>query len=269
MPAASADAIQPRRPIPILMYHQVAPAPLKASPFTPLVVPPERFAQHMHLLCTLGLRGLSMRQLEPYLAGQLSGRVVGITFDDGYVGCLEHAAPVLRTYGFSATCYMVSGHVGGTNAWDEALGLPSQPLMDASQLRAWVDAGHDLGAHTRQHVRLLRVDEAIARDEIVGCRQELEKRTQCEVRHFAYPYGEYAPQHLAMVREAGFLTATTNVAQRVTGTHGALELPRFAVFSDTTLTQLALRVGFGAERLRELRRAMQRLTAPWRAGRPA
>jgi peptidoglycan/xylan/chitin deacetylase (PgdA/CDA1 family) len=256
----------PRQPIPILMYHEVGPPPAAGSALASLFTPPERFAQQMRLLGALGFRALSMAALEPYLRGEAQGRVVGLTLDDGYRGCIEHVLPVLNTYGFSATCYVVSAQLGKTNAWDEALGLPSQPLMDAQALRTWIAAGQDVGGHTRHHVRLLRTDDDRARDEIAGCRHELEDLLQAPVRHFSYPYGEYGPQHLALAREAGWVTATTNVARRVTQRDALHALPRFAVFNDTSLTRLAWHVSFGTERLREWLRSVQHGTQPTRAG---
>nr|MDQ6882249.1 polysaccharide deacetylase family protein [Pseudomonadota bacterium] len=96
------------RPIPILTYHQVDRPPPRGVPYRGLVVAPDAFARQMALLRMLGYRGLSMTALEPYLRGDQAGKVVGITLDDGYVNNLEHALPVLRRHGFSATCYIVS-----------------------------------------------------------------------------------------------------------------------------------------------------------------
>lgn len=112
-----------RSPIPILTYHQVEAPPVRGTPYRSLVVSPGAFARQMGLLRLLGYRGLSMSALLPYLRGEAVGKVVGITLDDGYVNNLEHALPVLRHNGFSATCYIVSGQVGGTNAWDAAKGV--------------------------------------------------------------------------------------------------------------------------------------------------
>jgi peptidoglycan/xylan/chitin deacetylase (PgdA/CDA1 family) len=107
------------RPIPILMYHQIDASPPKGTPLRGLTVTPERFARQMGLLRLLGYRGLSMTELEPYLRCELTGKVVGITFDDGYQNNLEHALPVLQRNGFSATCYAVSDPFEGRNAWDD------------------------------------------------------------------------------------------------------------------------------------------------------
>jgi peptidoglycan/xylan/chitin deacetylase (PgdA/CDA1 family) len=47
------------------------------------------------------------------------GKVVGITFDDGYLENLDNALPILRVNGFTATCYAVSSMIGGTKLWDK------------------------------------------------------------------------------------------------------------------------------------------------------
>ncbi|NBS95842.1 MAG: polysaccharide deacetylase family protein, partial [Betaproteobacteria bacterium] len=61
--------------IPILMYHQIAQPGVRGTPLRGLVVSPWMFAQQMLALRILGYRGLSMRELEPYLSGERSGRV--------------------------------------------------------------------------------------------------------------------------------------------------------------------------------------------------
>ena len=56
--------------IPILMYHQIDVPPPSGTPLRGLVVSPDSFARQMWLLKCLGYRGLSMRDLEPYLEGK-------------------------------------------------------------------------------------------------------------------------------------------------------------------------------------------------------
>jgi peptidoglycan/xylan/chitin deacetylase (PgdA/CDA1 family) len=235
------------RPIPILTYHQIDTPPPQGAPFRSLVVSPAAFASQMALLKTLGYQGMSMSRLEPYLRGEKSGKVVGITLDDGYVNNLEQALPVLQRCGFSATCYIVSGQLGGLNIWDRAKGVAPQSLMDARQLKAWLAGGQEVGAHTRSHVDLLRADDACAREEIAGCKRDLERSLDAEVRHFCYPYGTHRPEHAAMVREAGYATATTTQRGRARASDDLFELPRVPVLRTTPRPLLWLKLATAYE----------------------
>ena len=134
--------------IPILMYHQIGERVSPGAPFRGLVVHPAAFRRQMAFMHLLGYRGLSMSALLPYLEGKAQGKVFGITFDDGYLNNLELALPVLDRYGFSATCYAVSGMLGQTNAWDIPQGVPQVPLMTAQELNEWIGRG-------RKWVRIL------------------------------------------------------------------------------------------------------------------
>ena len=193
----------------ILMYHQIDASPARGTPLRGLTVTPSGFARQMGLLRLLGYRGVSMTELEPFLRGEAKGKVVGITFDDGYRNNLEHALPVLQRNGFTATCYAVSAPREGRNTWDESIGVPQKPLFTPADMRAWVNAGMDLGAHTRHHTDLTQLEPEQARDEIAGCKHELQDITGKEVRHFCYPYGRYTAEHVQMVRQSGYVTATT------------------------------------------------------------
>jgi len=81
--------------IPILMYHSIQ-TPHDNEVMRSLHVKPASFARQMWLLSKLGYVGLSMRELQPYLEGKEQGKVVGITFDDGYLNNLTAAAPILK-----------------------------------------------------------------------------------------------------------------------------------------------------------------------------
>lgn len=229
-------------PVPILTYHQIAETPPKGTPYRSLVVAPEDFARQMRFLRLLGYQGLSMAGLMPYLRGEKTGKVVGITFDDGYLNNLTHALPALQRNGFSATCYIVSQLTGRTNEWDRDIGIPPSPLMDADQLRQWVAGGQEIGAHTRHHVHLNALDAAACDAEIADCKQELEAIVGSAVNHFCYPYGEYEARHADIARDAGYLTATTTQRSRCHAGEDLLRLPRVPVMRRTSLLALWLKL---------------------------
>jgi peptidoglycan/xylan/chitin deacetylase (PgdA/CDA1 family) len=228
--------------IPILMYHQIDVPPPSGTPLRGLVVSPGSFARQMWLLRLLGYRGLSMRDLEPYLKGERQGKVVGITFDDGYQNNLHNALPVLKRHGFTATCYAVSNMIGGTNSWDRGL-VAEKRLMTGDDWRTWLKGGMEIGSHTRTHADLNQLTAEQAREQIAGSKQELEDALGCEVRHFCYPYGRFSAEHSRMVQEAGYVTATTTRRGRAQLTDSRLTLPRVLVAQATHLVHFALKIG--------------------------
>lgn len=228
--------------IPILMYHQIDTPPARGTPLRGLVVSPGSFTRQMWLLKLLGYKGLSMRDLEPYLKGERQGRVVGITFDDGYQNNLVNALPVLRKHSFTATCYAVSSMIGGTNSWDRDIGVAEKPLMTTDNWRTWLDSGMDIGSHTRTHADLnkLTTDEAI--DQIANSKKELQDSLGCEVRHFCYPYGRFDAMHRQLVQQAGYVTATTTHRGRVQSGDDLLTLRRVLIARATHPVHFTLKI---------------------------
>jgi peptidoglycan/xylan/chitin deacetylase (PgdA/CDA1 family) len=224
--------------IPILTYHQIADTPPKGTPFRSLCVTPRDFARQMQLLKTLGYQGLSMEGLLPYLKGEKFGKVVGITFDDGYRNNLEHALPVLRAQRFTSTCYVVSQQIGATNQWDLEVGIPQVPLMSKEELLSWIGEGQEIGAHTRNHLHLSRLVTKQASIEISQCKAELESILETPVNHFCYPYGDFDGRIADLVDLACYTTATTTRRGRCKAGDAYTALPRVPVVRTTTLLAL-------------------------------
>lgn len=227
--------------IPILMYHQIDVPPPRGTPLRGLVVSPRSFARQMRLLRLMGYRGLSMRDLEPYLRGEKHGKVVGLTFDDGYQNNVRNALPVLRRHGFTATCYGVSNMIGGTNSWDRGI-VTEKPLMSLADWLAWRDAGMDIGSHTRTHADLTQLASLQAHEQIADSKQELERALNCEVRHFCYPYGRYDEAHSRLVQEAGYASATTTQRGRVRPGDDPYTLKRVLIARATNLLHFVLKI---------------------------
>ncbi len=199
----------------ILMYHSVE--PYTEDPYR-VTVRPERFERQLRWLRRRGLRGVSMRDLRA--AGDPRG-LVGLTFDDGYADFVTRVMPALRRYGFTATVYVVTGEIGGHNAWD-ADG-PRKPLMTADDVRRVADAGVEVGSHTLTHRRLPTVDDAALQDEIGHSRVSLQDIIGGPVDGFCYPYGAAGEREVTMVAKAGYGYACAVGARAFDGPHA---LPR-------------------------------------------
>lgn len=242
---------QNQRPIPILVYHQIDKAPEKGRPFRSLYVAPSAFARQMALLKVLGYTGLSMSALMPYLRGEKTGKVVGITFDDGYLNNLTNALPVLTRHGFSSTCYVVSGLLGQTNVWDEKIGIAQTPLMDEGHLRRWVAGDQELASHTHRHINLLTSTDEDSAADIWKGKTALEAITRTTADHFCYPYGRFEPRHVGMVTDVGFVTATTTRRSRCQPGADPMQLPRVPVVRSTSLPVFWLKIATAYEDRRQ------------------
>jgi len=182
----------------VLMYHGVAD---EADDPNHLCVAPSRFAEQLAWLKRRGLRGVSIGTLvDAMRAGRPRG-LVGITFDDGYVSVLEAALPELRRHGFTATMFIVSGRLGGSNEWDEG---PRWPLMSAGQVRELAAAGMEIGSHSTTHVRLADLDARQLKAQVGDSKASLADLAGAPVRGFAYPYGSMDAAARLAVRDAGY-----------------------------------------------------------------
>ena len=226
----------------ILTYHQIELAPPPPAAFRSLYVAPDSFARQMRWLKRLGYRGVAMRDLMPYLRGEKVGKVVGLTFDDGYCNNLHSALPVLQDCGFTATCYVISQLLGKTNVWDLANGVRQADLMSPAQIRLWSQAGMEIGAHTQTHCQLTTLSDAHALREISASKEELADRIGQEVEHFCYPYGLYEARHAAMAQSAGYQSATTTRRGKVQPGADLFQLHRIPVVRSTYMPQFLLKL---------------------------
>jgi len=189
----------PLRVRPVLMYHSIS-ASTAPDPHR-LRVHPDRLDRHLRLLRRLGLRGVGLTELLRAQERGAAGRLVALTFDDGYTDFLERALPVLERHGMTSTLYVVAGRMGGANDWDSG---PQLDVMTADQVRAVAAAGHEVGSHTMTHARLAGADPGTLAEEVDGSRRVLQDALQAPVASFCYPYGAYDTAAADAVQAAGY-----------------------------------------------------------------
>ncbi len=80
-------------------------------------------------------------------------------------------------------------------------------LMDWKQLERLIDAGHEIGSHSRTHEILTQLGEASLQDEVTGSRRVLETGLGRTIRSFSYPNGAVDDAVARAVAEAGYRCA--------------------------------------------------------------
>ncbi|MDX1926943.1 MAG: polysaccharide deacetylase family protein [Pirellulaceae bacterium] len=191
-------------PVAILFYHRVADShPNDWSMST------RNFALQLDWLQTnfdiVTLDEAQRRIIAPYN----DRPTIAITFDDGYAENVRTAIPELLRRNLPATYFVSTDYMrtGEPFPHDAARGVPLQPNT-VEDLRNFVAAGIELGAHTKSHANLGAIDDVDQlRDEIVGSLRQLEQWCQVPIRYFSFPYGlpaNTSQKAVDIIREAGF-----------------------------------------------------------------
>jgi len=214
-----------REGMPILTYHKLG-MPPQGVCRKDLYVQLPLFKRQMGELWKNGFCTTQLQGRENFI--QPNNNRLIITFDDGSRTVFQHAMVPLRKLGFTAIQYLVAEHIGGRNEWDTSLGEVEDPLMDESQIRTWLSAGHEIGAHTLTHPHLTHLNRQQAREEITSSKKKLEDMFGIAVQHFCYPYGSWKEWVRDLVEEAGYKTAVTTSPGVCTDVTDPFILPRIS-----------------------------------------
>ncbi len=122
---------------------------------------------------------------------------------------------------------------------EQHTGLDRQrvPAMSAEDLRHIHSRGFGIGGHSVTHPILSRCTAQQANEEIAGAREQLEALIGGKVAAFAYPNGtpgkDFGPEHIDMVRRAGYRFAVTTQRGFATADTPLMQIPRFTPWGPT------------------------------------
>jgi peptidoglycan/xylan/chitin deacetylase (PgdA/CDA1 family) len=235
------EVVIPRRPwnpagvtpggyqiVPILTYHNLADQ-AKGR----LVLAGSSFREQMRYLKSHGYRVVSLADFIEFthLGRQLPQRAVVLTFDDGYRAFKEHAYPILKELGFTATLFIYTDWVGtgrGALSWND--------------LRELTAAGFDIQAHSKTHADLRRAAGETEAQYARRMQAELEQPQELFTRHLgrrsqvlAYPFGRWEEGLLPKVKEYGYIAAFSVRRQGNAAFVRPLAAHRSQIYSEMTL----------------------------------
>ncbi len=210
-------------PVPILEYHVLGEAPADA-PYPELYVERPDFRHQLEWLDGHGYEAVTLEQVEEawYEDGTLPPKPVVLSFDDGYRPQFTFALPQLRKHG-----------------WAGVLNLKAEGSdLYESNVRAMIDAGWELAAHTIHHLDLTELGSEQLEEEVAGSRKLLQDEFGVPMRNFCYPAGQFDETVIVAVESAGYAGATTEIpgyAER----DAPYELARFEILGSTSVEGLA------------------------------
>jgi len=130
--------------------------------------------------------------------------LVSLTFDDGWKSIYDNAFPLLNSYGFVSTQYLLTS----------TMDYPD--YMSAEMMQALAAAGNEIAGHTVHHCDLtghVTDDAAVCPNpitagqvasELSDNKTELNTITGAVVTDFASPYGAYNADVVAAIKAAGY-----------------------------------------------------------------
>jgi peptidoglycan/xylan/chitin deacetylase (PgdA/CDA1 family) len=214
----------------ILNYHRVGPVDPRAR-YRGMFVSQSHLLFQVELLRLLGYQFCTVIDaVQKKQRGEKTVKLACLTFDDGYLDNFNCGLSILRARTIPATVYVVTKDVGKKNVtWSEAGDSYPSDLMDWDQLRLLQDLGWEIGSHAHDHVHLAR-RSASAQELLIGeSYHVLSEKLGPGPRTFAYPYGSYNQETIALLRNMncpGAVTIQEGVNED--SAHG-LELKRIAM----------------------------------------
>ncbi len=234
--------------IPVLMYHRIGTAHNEWE--RRYCISPEQFSHHMHHLVEQGMQACSLEDFFAWLAGNkyLPEGSFLLTFDDGFQGVYEHAAPVLRLIGWPATVFLVSKLIGKQDEWCRTHNPSGDiyPLMTLEQINSMRGIDFTFHSHTRLHTNLTTLSDDELSKELAGSRRDLEELLGEQVDYLAYPYGLYDERVLSAARAAGYQAAFSTQPGFNRRGLDPYRIRRIDIFGTDTPTMLTRKLFFGS-----------------------
>ncbi len=209
----------------VFVYHR-----FNDSRFPSTNISLQDFNAHLDLLYQQEFTVITLGQVVDRLRKGigLPQRCAVITVDDAYRSFLTDGWPLLKRYGYPVTLFVSTDMVGGGGylSWQE--------------LGVLQDEGVEIGNHSASHAYLLdRLASESDADwmarvsaDIIRSQQAFESHLGTSPKLFSYPYGEFAPELVDLVKKAGFTAAVGQQSGVVDAGQDLFTLPRFPVGGD-------------------------------------
>ncbi len=185
----------------------------------------EIFTQQLEYTKEKNLEVISLGEVATRLTDgeTLPDHAVSFCVDDAFRSFYDVGMPIIRNYGFPVTLFVNTDAVGtsGYLNWDELKELAAE--------------GVEIGNHTANHAYLVELQpgetyqhwQKRIQDDIEKAQQQFEEHLGFKPILFAYPYGEYSPGVVEIIKNIGFTAAFAQQSGVIHSEQDHFTLPRF------------------------------------------
>jgi peptidoglycan/xylan/chitin deacetylase (PgdA/CDA1 family) len=174
-----------------------------------LAVTPAQFEYQLEWLAAHGYRGVTFREL---VSRPGPGRLLAVTFDDGFRSVMSRALPILERLRWPATIFVPTPFMDGApmlrwpgiDHWYDSVHCNELAALSWGDLRELAAHGWEIGSHTLSHPRLSRLGEEALEEELRLSRIACEERLGMPCASVAYPYGDVDERVVAAAGSAGY-----------------------------------------------------------------
>jgi len=175
--------------------------------------------------------------------GRLPGRMVALSFDDGFRDVYETAWPVMMRYELPVTVFLVARTLVEDDPqvdWVPGGTPETVRVMTASQVLELHSAGVMFGSHGYSHLPLTALSEEECEQELRTSREIIEDVLHDPVRLVAYPHGQDNEMVRRAARNAGYAFGL-RTARRATRT-SKYSIPRVGIYRSTDTRSLRVKL---------------------------
>lgn len=200
--------------IPILIYHDISESnPKNVNE----IIHPDKFSEHMHALKDAGYETITLADLKRVYEGNsgvLPEKPLMITFDDGYLSNYEIAFPMLEKLEMHASIFTLVSRMDENHpnyfTWKNAMEMLGS---------GWID----IQSHTYNHHYYINEEDNYApalttigaeesyeeysgriREDLFFAKNRMESELDTNIYAFAFPYGAYNEEAVAVARDCGY-----------------------------------------------------------------
>ena len=183
------------------------------------------FKQQLEYLKTNEIEVIGLEEVAQRLhrGDDLPHHAVALSVDDGYQSFYDIALPIIEEFGYPVSLFVNTDAVG------------KRGYMSWAQLKDAQDRGVTIANHTASHPYMVESLEGETRQQwqrriyqdVETAQQALETHLDKTIDMFVYPYGEYSPEVVELIKGMGFMAAFAQQSGVIYEGSNRFLLPRF------------------------------------------